>query len=138
MSNGTGRMQITAAALLGSAAGVVIALALQEESPGDRIHKIARDQRSVLAVVAGKEGELAMTDPLEGKVIPSCDQQACEVEVKISEFGEPVLVKRGTSDPVPNTKQSKIYHWSWRESYCQGTHSSGTTTVNCCSSASCW
>lgn len=132
------KTHVTAAALLGAAAALGIAFLLQEESPGDRIYDIARQNDSIVTVVAGKEGQLVITDPQEGETLPSCNQRECPTEVKVSEFGEPILIDRKTGDPIPGAKASKIYHWSWKGSHCQGTWSSGTHTSNCCQSVSCW
>ncbi|MCI0557076.1 MAG: hypothetical protein MN733_01165 [Nitrososphaera sp.] len=138
MADPINKTHVTTAALIGAAAVLGTTFLLQEKSPGARISDIARQNGSIVAVVAGKEGQLVITDPQEGKTLTSCNQRECPTEVKVSELGEPMLIDRKTGEPIRGAKASKIYHWSWKGSHCQGTWSSGTHTVNCCQSISCW
>lgn len=138
MANRINKTHVTTAALIGAAAALGIAFLLQEESPGDRIYQVARQNDSIVTVVAGKQGQLVITDPREGQTLASCDQRECPTEVTISDFGEPILIDRKTREPVRGAKAAKIYHWSWEGSHCQGTWSGGTHTSNCCKSVSCW
>ncbi len=98
---------------------------------GERIAKIAKQNRAPIAMLIGTDG-LNPVNAFTGNRVSDCSSKSCRSKLQFNEGKLPILVDSVTNKPIKGASVQLLYQAAFKGSYCESYWSNGRYVEFCC------